>query len=126
MVFTITAILLILLWGVGWFSALFLIAYSVCFIYFFSSLQFKPFQFLLSDNGFIEVEKPTPLTGKISARSFYNAWVIFLCVEEHDPLLIHGGVAHNQSKKWFFVFNDSVDEQYYRLIARLIVSARWA
>ena len=126
MVFIITAFLLILLWGVGWFSAFFLMAYSLCFIYFFFSLQFKPFQCLLSDNGSIEIEQPTSFTGNISARSFYNAWIIFLCIEEHDPLLIHTDTKHIKSRKWFIVFNDSVDEQYYRLIARLIVSARWA
>ena len=126
MVFIITTILLILLWGVGWFSTLFLIAYIVCFICFFSSLQSKPFKCYLSDNGSIEIEQPTPTIGKISARSFYNVWVIFLCVEEHDPLLIQDEIKHKKSRKWFIVFNDNVDEQYYRLIARLVVSARWA
>jgi len=126
MVFIITALLLILLWGIAWFSTLFLIIYSLCFILFFSSLRCKLFECLLSDNGFVEVEQPVSFAGQISARSFYNAWVIFLCIEEHDPLLIQNEFTHKRSKKWFLIFNDSVDEQSYRLIARLIVSARWA
>lgn len=117
-------LLLILLWGIGWFSAFFLIAYCVSFICFLSSLQCKYFQCLVSDSGFIEIEQPKPFEGNISGRSFYNAWIVFLCVEEHNPLLINEHAQHNKLSRWFIVFNDSINEQDYRLIARLIVNAR--
>ena len=124
-IFIISTILLISLWGVAWFSSLFLLGYIATFIYLFFSLKIKPFECLLSDDGLIDVKRPDRFIGSISAHSFYNRWIVFLCVEERDPLLINESSKHNKPKKWFVVFNDSIKEEDYRLIARLIIGARW-
>lgn len=122
-VFVIITILLVILWGIGFFSSLLLTAYIISAIYFFFSLETKKIKCFIADNGSIDIEQPIQFSGKISARSFYNTWFIFLCVEQSDPLL-SSDIKYNQSRKWLVVFNDNVDEQSYRLIARLIVNVR--
>ncbi|WP_413691827.1 protein YgfX [Psychromonas sp. KJ10-2] len=117
----LSAIILYLLWGVGWFSALLLIIYILVSAYFVCSSVQLPFSCLLSDAGHIEISEPKQLIGVIDRRSFYNAWVMFLCVEQVDALLVE--VKHDNPRKWFIVFYDSVTEQEYRLLARLINTA---
>lgn len=123
--FVIFAILLILLWGVSWLSFSILIIYSLVVFSFVKSLQPIPFHCLVAENGSIEINKPYFLLGEISGRSFYNGWVLFLCVEEKSKLLINTEQKHNKSKKWFVVFCDSVSNKEYRLMARLINTGRW-
>jgi len=116
-----SAIIFLLLWGIGWLSGLLLILYIATSVYFvYSSVQ-QPFICLLSDGGNIEISEPKHLVGTINRRSFYNKWVLFLCVEQVDSLLIE--VKHDNPKKWFIVFHDSVAEHEYRLLARLINTA---
>ena len=125
LLFFVSFILLLTLWGIGWFSSPFIIIYIVSFIYFTYFLKQLPLQCLLSDNGSIEINSPIFLLGNISSHSFYNDWMLFLCVEEADPLQIQIAQKHNKPKKWLVVFCDSVTEKEYRLMARLINSARW-
>jgi len=125
-VFILSIISLVSLWGVDWFSSLCLFVYILVCTYFLFSLTVLPFEGALSETGLIDVKQPIVFTGQISARSFYNKWVLFLCVEESESLLFDGDLKHNKPRKWFVVFNDSVKEEEYRLIARLIVNARWA
>ena len=119
-----SAILLFLLWGVGWFSVVFLIAYILTSFYLVQSSTLLPFSCALSETGNIEINKPMVIAGKINPRSFYNGWIILLCVEATDKLLVKQ-LQHNKPRKWFIVFYDSVTEEDYHLLARLINSARW-
>lgn len=116
-----SAIILLLLWGIGWLSAIFLLLYIVSSVYFVHSSVQHPFTCLVADGGNIEISKPSRLVGAINKRSFYNDWVIFLCVEQVDALLVE--VKHDNPRKWFIVFYDSVAEEEYRLLARLINTA---
>lgn len=120
--FLSSAFFLLLLWGVGWFSFLWLIVYLLISIYLVYYLDFLPFSCLLSDTGNIEINKPIQISGNISSRSFYNGWVIFLCIEITEPLLVSSKEKHNKPKKWFVVLYDSVTEKEYRLLARFINS----
>ena len=113
-----SAIILYLLWGVSWVSGGLLILYTVIPVFFVRFSPQIPFACLLSDAGNIEVNKPNPLVGTINKRSFYNSWVIFLCVKQRDVLMVEK--QHDNPRKWFIVFFDSVSEQEYRLLARLI------
>lgn len=123
--FIISAILLALLWGINWFSSIVLISYISASMYFVCCLQILPFQCLLSECGNIEIYKPDSVMGDISSRSFYNKWILFLCIEITDPLLISSQQEQNKPRKWFVLFHDSVQDQEYRLLARLVNSARW-
>lgn len=126
LLFIFSLILLILLWGVDWFSGVLLFIYIVLCFFLFYSLKTLPFQCALSDDGQIEIRQPLFFTGKISARSFFNFYCLFLCVEESATFLIDGEQKHNKPSRWFVVFKDSVDEVEYRLLARLITNARWS
>jgi len=126
LLFFVSFVLLFILWGIGWFSFPFIVIYIVSFIYFTYFLKQLPLQYLLSDNGSIEINSPIFLLGNISSHSFYNNCVLFLCIEEHDPLQVQTTQKHNKPKKWLVMFCDSVTEKEYRLMARLITSARWA
>lgn len=118
-----SVIILISLWGIGWLSGFFLIIYFTAFSSLVYSLQTIPFYCSVSGTGKIEISEPELLTGIISGRSFYNTWVLFLCVDVTDKLLVNSEQLHNKPRKWFVVFNDSVAEKEYRLLARLIKSA---
>lgn len=118
--------LLILMWGVSWLSGILLITYVAAFAYLTYSLEALPFNCCLSESGDIEINEPYSLIGHVSARSFYNGWVLFLCVEVSDKLSIGREEKHNKPKKWFVVFKDSMTNKEYRLLARLIISARWS
>jgi len=126
MIFFLTiAFLLMLLWGIGWASFLCLLAYLSAVFYIVYSLPFLPFSSRLSESGAIEINQPINVAGDISARSFYNGWVLFLCVEVNQPLLVndrHKQSKHNKPRKWFIVFHDSVTDNEYRFLARLINS----
>ena len=119
------AIILFLLWGVGWFSAIFLFAYVSASFYLVHSLKPLHFTCSLSETGNIEVDQPLKIIGNINSRSFYNGWILLLCVEVADKLLIKGQ-QHDKPRKWFIVFYDSVTEEEYRLLARIINSTRWS
>lgn len=121
----LTVILLFLLWGVGWFSVVFLVFYIFTSFSLVRSSSLLPFSCCLSKVGHIEVNKPIHLFGKINSRSFYNGWIILLCIEVEDKLLVKE-LQHNKPQKWFIVFYDSVTREEYHLLARLINSARWA
>lgn len=125
MFFLSNAGFLLLMWGVGWFSFLFLMVYLAASIYFVYWLKLLPFACLLSNAGNIEIKQPIQVTGNISSRSFYNGWVVFLCIEITDALLVSSKQKHNKPRKWFVVFYDSVSEKEYRLLARLIHSKSW-
>lgn len=114
---------LFLLWGIGEFSSIILFAYSLACFYFVHSLILYPFSCFVSDNGDIETTKPTQITGKVSTRSFYNNWFIFLCVDLTNNLLVISQQPSKKKQKWFVIFADSVNKDDYRLIARLISSA---
>ena len=122
MFFLSNGLFLLLLWGVGWFSFLFLILYLATSTYFVCSLKLLPLACLLSDAGGIEIKQPIQIMGNISPRSFYNGWIIFLCVDITDPLLVSNKQKHNNLRKWFVVFYDSITEKEYHLFARLIKS----
>jgi len=120
----LSALLLFLLWGVGWFSAVVLIIYiSVSFNFIYSS-RILLFSCSLSDLGDIEISSPTELVGKINYRSFYNRWIIVLCVEVTDQFDRLGLATHNKPKKWFVVFFDSLEKTEFHLLARLIHNIR--
>jgi hypothetical protein len=114
---------LFLLWGVAEFSGGILLAYSLVCFYFVHASRLYSFSCLLSDNGDIETTQPQQAMGKISNRSFYNTWFMFLCVELSDNLLIAGQQSAKKKQKWFVIFSDSVTHDEYRLFARLISSA---
>ncbi|TEW53145.1 hypothetical protein E2R68_13585 [Psychromonas sp. RZ22] len=118
--FVVSAILMFLLWGVDWFSFLFLIVYVVAFSSLVYLLKLPLFQCEVSEDGYIEINQLGRFIGQVSTRSFYNAWFIFLCVEMEDKFLIKGTKKHNTPKKWFVVFYDGIPEKDYRLLARLI------
>ena len=123
--FLAIAFLFVLLWGIGWVSLLCLLAYLSTAFYIVYSLPFLPFSSRLSESGEIEINQPIKVTGDISARSFYNGWVLLLCVEVNDALFVsdkHNKHKHNKPRKWFIVFHDSVTDSEYRLLARLINS----
>jgi hypothetical protein len=120
-----SALILFLLWGVGWFSVIFLTIYILTSFYLVQSLSLLPFSCSLAETGNIEIKKPTHIAGNIHSRSFYNGWIILLCVEVADKLLVKE-LQHNKPRKWFIVFYDSVTEEEYHLLARLINSARWS
>lgn len=126
MIFFLTiSFLFILLWGIGWASLLCLLVYLSAAFYIVYTLPFLPFSSRLSESGEIEINQPIKVTGDISARSFYNGWVLLLCVEVNEPLLVsdkHNKFKHNKPRKWFIVFHDSVTDSEYRLLARLINS----
>jgi len=123
-VLLLSTIILFLLWGVGWFSVIFLIVYMSASFFLVYSLKPLPFTCSLSETGNIEVDQPLQVVGNISSRSFYNGWILFLCVEVADKLLIKGQ-QHDKPRKWFVVFYDNVTEEEYRLLARIINSTRW-
>lgn len=119
----ISCLSLFLLWGVGEFSSIVLFAYSLVCFYFVRSLTLYPFSCFLSDNGDIETIKPEQAIGKVSTRSFYNSWFMFLCVDLTDNLLVISQQPSKKKQKWFVIFADSVKKDEYRLFARLISSA---
>lgn len=121
----LSALILFLLWGVGWFSVIFLSLYIFTSFYLVQSLSLLPFACSLAETGNIEIKKPIHIDGKIHSRSFYNGWIILLCVEMTDKLLVKER-QHNKPRKWFVVFYDSVTKEEYHLLARLINSARWS
>jgi len=122
--FALCATALAWLWGISWLSSVLLFVYYFVLCGFLRSVQLNTFSCLISKQGNIEIQQPVRLIGKISGRSFYNTKVMMMCVTQYDELLV--GEQHNKPKKWFVVFNDSVSQQDYRLLARLIVGARWA
>ena len=121
----LSAVGLFLLWGVGWFSLVFLAAYIITCFYVVYSFALLPFSCRLSDSGNIEIDKPEQTVGHINPRSFYNGWFLFLCDDLKDKLLISNQQSNNKKQRWFVVFYDSVAEEEYRLLARLVTSARW-
>jgi hypothetical protein len=118
-----SGISLFLLWGVGEFSSIVLFAYCLVCCYFVYSLTLYPFSCFLSDKGDIETTKPVQIIGKVSTRSFYNNWFMFLCVDLTDNLLVISQPPRKKKQKWFVIFADSVRKDEYRLFARLISSA---
>jgi Ca2+/Na+ antiporter len=125
MFFILSVVFVLLLWGISWLSALLLLFYVITFIYIIYSLKEGHFECLLSDNGHIEVKQPSCFIGSISSRSFYNEWMMFLCIEENEAFVGNETITKkNKRKRWFVLFSDSLEEGEYRLIARLIMNAR--
>lgn len=79
----------------------------------------------MAESGDIEVYQPYFVFGQISHRSFYNNFVMLLCVDELDQLQLKSEQKHNKSTRWFIVFRDSVAQKEYRSMARLINTSRW-
>jgi len=124
--FSLCAMVFVLLWGASWLSALLLVLYYGALFGLLRSLQLNTFSCEIGKETHIEVLQPKFLVGHISGRSFYNTMFMMLCVTASDSLHIGQPHQHNNEKHWFVVFSDSVPQQDYRLLARLIVGARWA
>ncbi|MEL0629612.1 protein YgfX [Psychromonas aquatilis] len=120
------AILLLLLWGVSWISGIILVLYLLTSSYLVFSLKTLPFICRFSERADIEVQQPISVNGRISSRSFYNAWVIFLCVEQSNPLALVMERKDNKPNKWFVVFKDSIETKEFYLLARLIKQTKSA
>lgn len=124
MLLLLCAVLLLLLWGGSWFSGIILSLYILAAFYLVFSIRTLPFICYLSDRGHIEVQQPTSLVGHISRHSFYNRWIIFLCVEETNKLLLAEQQKDNKPKKWFVILKDSIEQREFYLLARLVNSSR--
>ena len=84
-------------------------------------MQQPTLQFVFLNEKKIEVTGDYLLIGEITGSSFYNRWVIFLCLAiDESPV----AADSRQHKKWFIIFSDSVSKAEYCLIARLITSER--
>lgn len=121
----IFAALLLLLWGVSVVSFLCLIAYLCVSSYLAWHLSVPPFHCLLSDEGDIKVGQEKPVIGVISDRSFFNRWVIFLCIDIDPPFVMTPRRQSNNKRQWFVVFNSCLAEHEYRLLTRLIGRAHY-
>lgn len=83
-------------------------------------LEERPFQCEVSDQGDIELIQPEKLTGLVSRRSFFNSWIMMLCIEVERESFALLPEKHKQTRHWFVVFSDNFPEKYYRFLARII------
>ena len=77
-------------------------------------------ELLLSESGLIEsVVEEKRTSGKIGLNSFYNGLFIFLQLDITDSVF-----TKKSTKQFIFIYKDAVNEEQYRLLARLINSGR--
>lgn len=116
----VSVLALFSIWPINSLNVVFLIAYILAFIYLIYFSEQKKMHFQLDSSGDIDVYLPEKVCGKINARSFYNRWLMLLCIEIKREWHLDLGEKHNKQYRWFIVFSDSFKQREYRLIARLI------